>query len=161
MNSMTAAGFIIPTLLLGYAAVLDVKYGKFPNWLFLASLVFGALWVGCEFGGSELMERLGTSVLVFAVLIPLVFIKALGAGDIKLLAAFCLMTNLFTTGSVFIYSLFWGLAFGLVKMGMKGDLKTFAQSFVLRTPQVHSHKIPYVVAILAGWLSFLVWGGVT
>lgn len=106
-----------------------------------------------------MIKGLGAAALVFIILTPLVFMKALGAGDIKLMASFCLLTNIFTSGWVFIYSLFWGLLFGLIRMAMAGDLKVFFQSFVLRNPQVKSNKIPYTVAILFGWLSFLTIGG--
>ena len=159
MTLLTEAHIVVPTLLLVVASVFDVKYGKFPNWLFVASLCSAALWVGYESGIGEVMKGLGASALVFIVLTPLVFMGALGAGDIKLMAVFCLFTDLSTAGSTFIYSLFWGLLFGFAKMFIAGDLKTFLQSFVLKNPQVKSQKIPYTVAILFGWLSFLTLGG--
>jgi Flp pilus assembly protein protease CpaA len=159
MKLLTEAHILVPTLLLIVASVMDVKTGKFPNWLFLTCLSAAAIWLGAEQGGSELMKGLGAAALAFIILTPLVFLKALGAGDIKLMAVFCLLTDLATTGSVFVYSLFWGLLFGLLKMALSGELKSFAQSFVLRNPQVKSQKIPYTVAILFGWFSFLSVGG--
>lgn len=161
MSFVTEARIVVPTLLLIVASVLDVRTGKFPNWLFVSAFLSAAIWLGLESGWGELMRGLGASALVFIILTPLVFMKALGAGDIKLMAVFCLLTDLFITGHVFVYSLFWGLLFGLFKMAVAGDLKTFAQSFMLKTPQVKSQKIPYTVAILFGWLSYLSLGGLS
>lgn len=161
MKLLTDAHIFVPTALLMIASVMDVKTGKFPNWMFLTSLIIAAAWLAIESGGSELMRGLGAAALVFIILTPLVFMKALGAGDIKLLATFCLFTDVWTTGFVFAYSLFWGLLFGLLKMVLSKEIKTFFQSIYLRTPQVKSHKIPYTVAILFGWLSFQVLGGVS
>lgn len=100
------------------------------------------------------------SLLFFVALAPLVYFKVFGAGDIKLLTAFSLFVTVPVAATVLVYSLFWGLTLGLIKIILSGDLKTFAQSIYLRTKQVTSQKIPYVVAILLGWFSYLVAGDI-
>ncbi|MCC6138693.1 MAG: prepilin peptidase [Bdellovibrionaceae bacterium] len=154
---MTAAIWI-PSSLLVIAAALDLRFGKFPNWLFVTSALTGLIWLGLRTEIREFMLSVFYSVLFFVALAPLVYFKVFGAGDIKLLTAFSLFVTVPIAATVLIYSLFWGLLLGLIKMALAGDLKTFTQSFLLRTQQVKSQKIPYAVAILMGWLSFLVAG---
>lgn len=98
------------------------------------------------------------SLLFFVALAPLVYFKVFGAGDIKLLTSFSLFVSVPVAATVLVYSLFWGLLIGMIKITVSGELKTFVQSIYLRTKQVKSQKIPYAVAILMGWLSYLVAG---
>jgi len=156
---LTEAHILAPTILLLVASVLDLKYGKFPNWLFIVSFVAAAIWLGWRADAGELMKGLGSAILVFIALSPFVFVRAFGAGDVKLMTAFCLMTDLRATAMVLLYSLFWGLLIGLFRIALAGELKVFTQSFVLRNPQVKNHKVPYTFALLLGWFSLLTLGG--
>lgn len=142
----------LPTLLLLVASVFDLKTGKFPNWLFIGSLVI-------SIGFTVSLTSLLWALAFFICLTPLFFAGVLGAGDIKLMGVFCLLTNPMISLSVLTYSLFWGLLMGLIKLFLSGQLLTFTQSFVLRTPQTQNQKIPYTVALLLGWLTFLSQGG--
>lgn len=154
---MTAALWI-PTSLLLVAAAMDLKFGKFPNWLFLASAFIGLVWLGLNVGIKDFMLSLAYSILFFVALAPLVYFKVFGAGDIKLLTAFSLFVTVPIAATVLVYSLFWGLLIGVFKMALSKELSTFFQSFALRTSQVGSQRIPYAVAILLGWFSFLTIG---
>lgn len=154
---MTAAIWI-PTSLLIIAAAMDLKSGKFPNSVFIASALMGLVWLGFNTELKEFMLSLTYSILFFIALAPLVYFKVFGAGDIKLLTSFSLFVTVPVAATVLVYSLFWGLLIGMIKIVLSGDLKNFAQSFALRTSQVNSQRIPYAVAILLGWCSFLVAG---
>lgn len=156
---MTAALWI-PTSLLIVAAAMDLRFGKFPNWMFLTSTFIGLVWLSLNVGIQDFMLSLAYSIGFFIALVPLVYFKVFGAGDIKLLAAFSLFVTVPVAATVLVYSLFWGLFIGVIKIALSGELKTFFQSFALRTSQVGSQRIPYVVAILLGWCSFLVAGNV-
>lgn len=159
MTLFTEAHILAPTLLLIVASLFDLKSGKFPNWLFIVSFAFGLLWLAGKNDLGEFMMGLGSAILVFIALAPLVFMKAFGAGDVKLMTSFCLFTDLKVTGFVLLYSLFWGLLLGLLRMAVAGELKLFTQSFFLRTPQAAHQKIPYTFALLLGWFSLLTVGG--
>jgi Flp pilus assembly protein protease CpaA len=152
---------LFPTLLLVGASVFDIKTGRFPNWLFIAS---GLTSVGILFVTTLNPMLVATAVLsaafLFLVLTPLFFMGALGAGDLKLLFVFCVLTQPMTAVWVLAYSLFWGCLMGLMKLAFAGELVTFTQSLLLRTPQVQNQKIPYTVALLLGWLTLLSLGGV-
>lgn len=148
----------IPTSLLILSAVLDLRFAKFPNWLFVSSTGVGVLWLAVHNQSFSALYSLIYSILFFFAMTPLVFLKVFGAGDIKLLAALSLFVSVPTAATVLVYALFWGLLIGIIKLVLSGELKTFTQSFLLRNPQVKSQKIPFAVAILMGWCSFLVAG---
>jgi Flp pilus assembly protein protease CpaA len=154
------AAILVPTSLLLVAAVYDVRFGKFPNWLFIISFLAGVLWVALSGDVKMVLMSLGFTILFFIALTPLVYFKAFGAGDIKLMSSLSLFTGVPTAATVLVYALFWGLMMGLLKIALSGQLKTFTQSLILRNPQVKSQKIPFVVAILLGWFSFLVAGDI-
>jgi Flp pilus assembly protein protease CpaA len=155
---MTVLDFniLLPTLLLLVACGFDLKTGKFPNWLFLTSAFFCLIYFMIfDTSLASVAQRFLLSLIVLIFLSPLVLLRALGGGDLKFLSVFAFATNLHTTLSVLIASLFWGLLIGIIRMALSGELLTFTQSFVLRNPQVKSQKIPYTFALLLGWLTFL------
>lgn len=83
--------------LLGLALVYDLATRRIPNWLVLVGLVSGAGWswlaasaVGAPLpNGSEagLAKSLLGAVTGLAVMLPLYFLHAMGAGDAKLMGA--------------------------------------------------------------------------
>ncbi|MCB9073709.1 MAG: prepilin peptidase [Bdellovibrionaceae bacterium] len=152
------AAFLIPTSLLMVAATFDIRFGKFPNWLFIISFFAGVLWLALSGDIKMFLVSFGYSILFFIALTPLVYFKAFGAGDIKLLLSLSLFTGVITAATVLVYALFWGLLMGLIKIMLSGQFTTFIQSFLLRNPQVKNQRIPFVVAILLGWFSFFVAG---
>lgn len=150
----------LPTSLLMIAAVLDLRIGKFPNWLFVTSALLGILWLGLRTEMRDFMLAIGYSILFFFALAPLVYFKAFGAGDIKLLTSLSLFVSVPTAATVFLYSLFWALLIGLLKVLLSGELKNFTQSLLLRNPQTKAQNIPFAVALFIGWCSFLVAGDI-
>ncbi len=151
---------LAPTLLLLVACGFDVQKGRFPNWLFLTSTAASLCLLGVlKTDFSSVLSSFFGAVVFFMAITPLHFFNVLGAGDLKLLGVFCLLTTPLISVSVLAYSLFWGLVMGLLKLTLSGQLITFTQSFILRTPQTQQQKIPYTIAILLGWLSYLSVGG--
>ncbi|MBV9503683.1 MAG: prepilin peptidase [Acidobacteriia bacterium] len=69
------------------AAVSDFRRRRIPNWLTLGGIV-GGLLLGARTGGWAGMERsLGGMLLGFAAYFALYCLHAMGAGDVKLMAA--------------------------------------------------------------------------
>jgi Flp pilus assembly protein protease CpaA len=152
---------LLPTALLLVACVFDVKTGRFPNWLFVVSAVASFSFLIFKTPQLDLwLPAFAIASVFFVALTPLFFVGALGAGDLKLMFVFCLLTNVQASMWTLTYSLFWGLLMGVLKLALAGELTAFAQSFVLRNPQVQNQKIPYTVALLLGWLSLVSQGGV-
>ncbi len=148
-----------PTLLLIFASYFDLRSARFPNWLFVTSLLAAFALKTVELGWLLSLQQAAWGLAFFVLLIPLVFLKAFGAGDAKLMLSFTVLTSFSTSLNVFLYSLFWGLLIGLLRMALAGQLVTFTTSYILKTPQVKTNKIPYSFAILLGWLSVSTVGG--
>lgn len=162
---MSAIPLITATLILLAGVVDDLRSRKVHNWLFLACAAIAALV-------SVSMEGLGglsTATIGFlaglGVLLPLVLLKVVGAGDMKLFAAFGAAAGANAVITVAVFSLIWGALFGVIQVVMKGQLMSTLRNMVAiasmkdRT-RLELHKIPFTVAIFVGWLTYLVNRGV-
>lgn len=88
------AEILLLAIVLG-AAVYDVRYRRIPNWLNLAGVVLGLALnsflyeggPGRAFGWRGLVFGLKGMGLAFVVYLALYAVRAMGAGDVKLMAA--------------------------------------------------------------------------
>jgi prepilin peptidase CpaA len=69
------------------AAVWDLKSRRIPNWLSLAGIISGISLNSFLFGWTGLKEALEGMAVAFAVYFLLYMVRAMGAGDVKLMAA--------------------------------------------------------------------------
>ncbi|RYZ76467.1 MAG: hypothetical protein EOP05_04915, partial [Proteobacteria bacterium] len=133
--------------------------------LFLGCLAFGLLFVLATGGVSALpMAFLGLAGGI-AVFLPLVLLKIVGAGDMKLMGAFGLVAGWDAVLVTAFWSLIWGAIFGVVAVIARGHFKTLVHNMfsivVVRERQgLELQKIPFTIAMLMGWLSHLVLRGV-
>lgn len=74
-------------LLSAVAGWLDCRSRRIPNWLTLPSLGFGVLANTVGFGWQGTKTALGGAGLALGLLLPLVLVRGLGAGDWKLMGA--------------------------------------------------------------------------
>src|SRR5947209_11249935 len=78
---------LIAAAMAGVAAYTDLRSRRIPNWLTLSAAVIGLglnLALGGAAGGLTAVLGLG---LGLAMLLPFYLLRAVGAGDVKLLAA--------------------------------------------------------------------------
>lgn len=80
------AGFLLFSMLL-FAGRCDLRMRRIPNRLTLAGLSAGLLTAGAQEGWAGLGGALLGVAGGFAVLFPLYMLRAMGAGDVKLMAA--------------------------------------------------------------------------
>lgn len=162
---MSALSLITATSILLAGVIDDLRSKKVHNWLFLACAAL-AISVGVAtagFAGFNIAMIGFVSGIV--ALLPLVLLKVIGAGDMKLFAAFGAAVGWGTTFDVAIWALLWGAIFGLVQVAIKGQLKATLLN-VLTIAQfkdrkgLELHKIPFTVALFMGWLTDLVHRGV-
>ena len=121
------------------AAILDWRSKKIPNWLTVAGAVGGITlhsvlsgWNGVEFA----LAGLG---LALALLLPLVYLRALGAGDWKLMGA---------VGSFLGWRLFLIVLFGSI---MVAGIMAFIQ--IVRADRV-SETLRNLWTLIKGFVSF-------
>jgi prepilin peptidase CpaA len=171
--------------LLVIAAWSDIKTQRIPNWLVLSGIVIGLLANGLlpaglginnTFvpGGLGWLAALQGMGLGLAVLLPLYLLRAMGAGDVKLMGmAGAFLGPVHVQGAI----LFTLLAGGLVALMLvlwSGMLKRLLQNIkyilmggmikmsvgqlpVMDELPMSVGKLPYGVAIAMGTLSWLVW----
>lgn len=143
----------------------DLRSRMFHNWLFLVCSFFALVAVLLSQGVPGLYFGMIGFAAAFALLFPLVVLGVLGAGDMKLLAAFGIATGWESVLAVTAFSLVWGAIFGLVKVLVSGQGRVLALNMVSivslkKRETLELHRIPYSVALLMGWLSHVAYRGV-
>ncbi len=81
------SGWLLAVFLALWAGVLDWRYRRIPNWLTLPGLVAGIAVNTVASGWAGAKASLLGAGLGLLLLLPFVVIKALGAGDWKLIGA--------------------------------------------------------------------------
>ena len=137
-------------------AVYDWKVRKIPNWLTLGTFGLVLLINICSLN----IELIKNCLFGFFAGIGILFIpyllRAMGAGDVKLLGAIGSLVGFKDVIIIFFYSSVFGLFLGLIWMIFKpGHLK-----FLITTGQVlpvvdKKQKIPYGVAIFLGTILYI------
>lgn len=154
----------MPTALLLAACLTDIKYKKVLNWFVVASFFFviaSHLIFGNSFKEVFLEGTFGFA-MAFILTLPLYMLRALGGGDVKIFAVFGFATNVDAVIFTFIASLLWGSLLGVIRaiFNKQGDVlfSNFIKILKMQKPEPHTlHKIPFTVALLAGWFSFLIY----
>ncbi len=130
--------------LLGAAAVTDLRSYRIPNWI-CAALAVGALVLAFPQSSDEWVSRGGSFLAVTIVVLSLYVIRAMGGGDVKLLAAAALWMP-FGTLPVFVMAL--GLAGGVQALVTLAARRLATPA----GPAGARRRMPYGVSIaLAGW----------
>jgi prepilin peptidase CpaA len=169
MNILTTALLL---LFLAAAVITDLRARIIPNALVLAGALSGALLAGLHPEGIGSLSALGGLALGLAIFLPLYLLRAMGAGDVKLMA----MTGAFLGYAAIFEAALWvlltggalALVFALrrgVARRMAANLREMffsaAASVQVRTlpdfsagPQTAA-RLPYAVAIALGVAAFL------
>ena len=139
------------------AALLDLRTRRIPNWLTGAAFVGGIVlnsWLAGPAGAGAAV--LGAA-LGLGLLLPFYVLRAMGAGDVKLLAALGALLAPHGVAAVAVYGALVGGGMSLLVLALRGRLIVLArQALVLqRMPPPSGLTTPYGVAIAAGvYLSF-------
>lgn len=160
-------------LLLSGAVWFDVRSHRIPNGLVAAGIVCGLLLNNLLPSGIGIIAALQGLGLGLLLLLPLYVLRAMGAGDVKLMGmvgafvgpkAIIGVTLLtFVAGGVLaLIVAVWNGQFRHMLANVKGLLQGAAiQTSLRQTPELNVSqsvgKLPYAVAIAAGTLLFLVW----
>ena len=158
-----AAAFIAPTIILLVAFITDVKTHKIPNLWVMFSIVL-ALANSYYFYDFEGLKQGAIAAFVALIMtLPLVLFGALGAGDMKLLFAFGLTSTYPAVFSVIVFSFIWAAIIGVAFAFIRGQSRLlFMNMYQIVTTTSHENiqtmKIPFSVAIILGWATFLIIG---
>ena len=152
---------LVPSIILFAGLVDDLRSRKVHNWLVLSAMVFaivGTYFLGGGFDG--LKEGLLGCGVAIALMLPMVLLGMLGAGDMKLMMAFGLSTDTTTVLWVVIYSFIWGAILGLIRALLQKEGWNLLKNMFLilkgkKREEIKYHKIPFTVALFFGWLTHL------
>ena len=164
-NAASLAPLISATAIVIAGVVDDLRSRKFHNWLFIGCSVFAIAVAVASSGVAGLLWGTLGFTAGFAIMTPFVLMNVIGAGDMKLMAAFGIVAGWNAVLAVAILALFWGAVFGLVRTALRGQLKVIAHNMfaivALRERKgLELQTMPFTVAILMGWLTNLVLAGV-
>jgi prepilin peptidase CpaA len=162
------------------AAGYDYRYRRIPNWLSLAGLITGLALNGVLFGLAGLGGSARSLLFGFIVYFVLYLLRAMGAGDVKLMAAVSALAGPGRWFTIFVLTSLIGGVTALVLIALKGRVQhtfwnvgfIFSQLLQLRPPALGREELdvknpqavtlPAGVRIAAGVFAFLVasaiWG---
>ena len=158
------------------AAYFDLKFRLIPNWLSLSGVLLG-LGLNVAFSGWEGLwfsaQGLGLALLIY---FPLFLLRAMGAGDAKLMAAVGACVGPANWFGIFVVTAVCGAILGLLVAARRSRLrKTFENLYFIlvslrlkRAPHElnpeldvrssRSLRLPHAVSIALGTLVFLAVG---
>jgi prepilin peptidase CpaA len=140
------------------AAIVDLRSRRIPNWL-TASLVLAGIalnvWRAGLAGGGLAVAG---AALGLAILLPLYAIRAMGAGDVKLLAGLGAVLGPQVLVSVAIYAAIAGGLISAIMLLRTGRLLLVLRELFVehRPPTRGGATAPYAVAIASGMYLSLV-----
>jgi prepilin peptidase CpaA len=125
---------IVLLVVLLAAAVFDVLYRRIPNWLTVGGVVLGIAMntvIGPPAGG--LLFSLAGLGVAFGIYLALYAVRAMGAGDVKLMAAVGAFVGWERWFGIFFVTALVGGAMALILVVSRGRLKTtfFNMGFIL------------------------------
>lgn len=182
---MTFLPLLILCALLALAVWNDLRTRRIPN-----SLVFGGALLGLllnaalpagdglfiqVFGGIGLLKALAGLAVGLCLLLPMYAMRALGAGDVKLMAMIGAFVGPGAVAGITLLTLLAGGVLALVVAGLNGRLRVMVHNTwhmikysMLRSlagevpkmdaPAAASGRLPYAVAIAAGAAPYLIVG---
>lgn len=149
------------------AAAIDVRSHRIPNWLVVAGALTGVLYQALSPYDRGVLAALGGLAVGFVALLPLYLMRAMGAGDVKLMAMvgsflgpidsfYTVLLTLAAGGVLGIAMALLGGTLGRMLKNVQGMfITTAARMTVGLSPAIEGTeasvgKMPYGVAIAAG-----------
>jgi len=142
----------------GVAAIVDMRSRRIPNWLTAAALAVGVGLNAWQGGFSGALVAFGGAGLGLALLLPFYMLRAIGGGDVKLLAGIGAIVGAQALVSVALYGALVG---GVISLGVllsRGRWPGLMREAVAlrQPPRLSGLKAPYGVAIAVGLLLSLI-----
>ena len=150
--------YILPAVILLAGVVDDLRSQKIHNWLILTLLAVASFSLLLLQGLPGLFPALGKMVIALGISAPLVLMKVIGGGDMKLYVVLSLVLPPRYLILSLICAFFWGAVLGVIKVIL--DKKTglmyanFLALLKLKKPSADTlHAFPFSVSLFLGWLS--------
>ena len=155
------------------AVWMDVRTRRIPNVLIAVGLILAMAVSGWESGWASVGGRLVAGLLGLLLLFPLFLVRAVGAGDVKLMAVVGAHVGMSALWPVIFYTLLAGgvvgaigFAYAHMKTTTVASMRTTVLAGVAHlrglpsSRKEHEHggsvRVPYSIAIAAGVIFWLV-----
>ena len=137
--------FSVLIILLILATVSDFKTYRIPNKLILSGLVISFYFQFLEGSLLSVLYSFGILILICIVFLPIYYIRAIGAGDIKLLAMISCFVGMKQGIQVVIMAFIIGGVFSIVKLFRYHIFRSQLQSLAEYISQTYYLKkiVPY------------------
>jgi prepilin peptidase CpaA len=173
---MATAQQALLVALVTVAALFDLRTRRIPNWLCAAGLLCGFACQIALFQWAGAREALLGAGLALLIYVPLFALRAVGGGDVKLMAAAGSMAGPRAWIAIFLVTAIAGGVIALVLIAVKGRMRrTLRNVGVLLTELIHlraPHKVeeeldvtsgkalrlPHGCTIAVGTLAYLAYG---
>lgn len=142
---MIAAQQIILAALVIAAGTFDLRTRRIPNWLCAAGLVCGFAYQIVLFqwsGAREAALGTGLSLLIY---VPLFALRAVGGGDVKLMAAVGSIAGPKSWIAIFLITAIVGGAIALVMIALKGRTRRTLRNVGILLTELGHLRAPYRV----------------
>jgi prepilin peptidase CpaA len=155
---MDVAASAVATAAASVAAIVDVRSRRIPNWLTAGLVLSGMLLSVWRYGVAGIWIALAGAALGLAILLPFYAIRAIGAGDVKLLAGLGAVLGPQLLVSVAIYAALAGGLISVIMLAGSGRLLSVLREVFVehRPPTRGGLTAPYGVAIASGMYLTLV-----
>lgn len=149
---------------LGYSVWEDLRSRKIKNKTVVISFAVCSVMALVLGGLPALGWGLVSVMIALLASTPLFMAKVLGGGDVKIFAAVSVLLSAPEVVYTLLASLIWGALLGVLQAVLRGEGKALFHNvlviFMRAKPQESQlHKIPYSVALLFGYLSQSLAGG--
>ncbi len=185
---MTLLPLIVLGVLLALAVWNDLRTRRIPNTLVFGGALVGLLLNGVlpagaglfiePFGAIGFLGALAGWGVGLALLLPMYALRALGAGDVKMMAMVGAFVGAWPVAGITLLTLLAGGVLALVVALFNGRLKLMVGNTVqmikyslirslagemakVEAPAEASGRLPYALAIAAGALPYLAFGAAT
>jgi prepilin peptidase CpaA len=168
---------IAASLIILIAAVTDLRTRRIPNWLTLPSIPIGMLLNFALDGVSGLMASVFGVFIALLIYVPLYLLRAMGAGDGKLMAAIAAFIGWYVWLHLFFAASILGGIVAVLFTLAKGELRNalvrsvgilrslayfrapFAADKTLDIRSAESISLPHGSVIALGWFGLLFFWG--
>ncbi|HVO78933.1 MAG TPA: A24 family peptidase [Candidatus Bathyarchaeia archaeon] len=148
------------------AAIIDVQQQRIPNWLTYPTILAGALLRTYFYGWKGLLTALGGCLLAGGIVFVFYALRAMGAGDLKLLAALGSLVGPRSAVTILLATAIAGGVLAIIYAAYRGQLRTTLVNVgtVMKfhaSGSLHAHpevnldnpvalRLPYGLAIASG-----------
>jgi prepilin peptidase CpaA len=130
-------------LIVGIAAIYDLRYRRIPNWVVLAGLVLGLGANTFLFGWAGLQRSLLGLGLALLIYFPLYLLRGMGAGDVKLMAAVGSIVGWADWFGIFFFTAIVGGIVAIALLAGRSQLRHGFSNAGYLVVQLLSFRLPY------------------